>query len=163
MTSRVLAVGAGSVSVAGIQPGFWPSPFLLDGWRCIHLEARSSESSVEIGPGTTINNGAVIISDGPGIVIGRNCLIGPGVHVFDTDFHALDQSSRDQPPRRGAVDIGDRVFIGAAVVVCKGVTIGDGAVIGAGSVVTADVPPRSVAAGNPCRVICPTGETAALG
>lgn len=65
VTSRVLAVGAGSVSVAGIQPGFWPSPFLLDGWRCIHLEARSSESSVEIGPGTTINNGAGLLFSPP--------------------------------------------------------------------------------------------------
>ena len=39
------------------------------------------------------------------------------------------------------------------VVVCGGVTIGEGCVIGAGSVVTRDIPPYSLAAGNPCRVI----------
>lgn len=157
VAAPVLAVGRGSVAVDGSRLGFWPSPFLFDG--CIHLEARSVQSSVEIGPGTTINNGAVIISDGPGIVIGRDCLIGPGVQVFDTDFHTLDQSSRSRPPSSGAVSVGDRVFIGSGVIVCKGVTIGVGSVIGAGSVVTSDVPPRSIAAGNPCRVIGPTGET----
>jgi maltose O-acetyltransferase len=39
------------------------------------------------------------------------------------------------------------------VVVCGGVTIGDGCVVGAGSVVTRDLPPNSLAAGVPCRVI----------
>ncbi|MCI9321565.1 MAG: sugar O-acetyltransferase, partial [Lachnospiraceae bacterium] len=36
---------------------------------------------------------------------------------------------------------------------CGGVTIGEGAVIGAGSVVTRDIPPHSLAVGNPCKVI----------
>ena len=51
------------------------------------------------------------------------------------------------------VHIGDNVWLGANVVVCPGVTIGDGCVIGAGAVVTRDIPPRTFAAGNPCRVI----------
>lgn len=156
VVSPVLAVGAGSIVVDGSRLGYWPSPFLFDG--CVHLEARSPESSIEIGPGTTINNGAVIISDGPGIVIGRDCLIGPAVQIYDTDFHALDQSARDAKPRKGAVRIGERAFIGTGVIICKGVSIGDGSVVGAGSVVTSDVPPYSVAVGNPCRVIGRTDE-----
>ncbi len=157
VVSPVLAVGAGSIVVDGSRLGYWPSPFLFDG--CIHLEARDHESSIEIGPGTTINNGAVIISDGPGIVSGRDCLIGPAVQIYDTDFHPLNQSARDAQPRKGAVRIGERVFIGTGVIICKGVTIGDGSVIGAGSVVTSDVPPHSVAVGNPCRVIGRTDES----
>lgn len=156
-TSPVLAVGAGSIVVEGSRLGFWPSPGLFDGH--IHLEARHRESLVEIGPGTTVNNGAVIISDGPGITIGRDCLIGPGVQIYDSDFHALDQSDREARPRQAPVRVGDRVFIGASVIICKGVTIGDGSVIGAGSVVTSDVLPGSVAAGNPCRVIGQTDGT----
>lgn len=39
------------------------------------------------------------------------------------------------------------------MIVCGGVTIGEGSLIGAGSVVTRDIPPHSLAAGNPCRVI----------
>ena len=49
--------------------------------------------------------------------------------------------------------MGNDVWIGYDAVILSGVTIGDGAVIGAGSVVLHDVPPRVLAAGNPCRVI----------
>ncbi len=45
------------------------------------------------------------------------------------------------------------MWFGAGVQVLPGVTIGDGAVIGAGAVVTKDVPPRTVVAGVPARVI----------
>ncbi len=51
------------------------------------------------------------------------------------------------------ITIGNNCWLGANMVVCGGVTIGDGCVIGAGSVVTRNVPPSSLAAGNPCRVI----------
>lgn len=54
-----------------------------------------------------------------------------------------------------ATKIGSDVWIGANVIIKAGVTIGDGCFIGAGSVVTKDVPPFSIAAGNPCRVIRP--------
>ena len=49
------------------------------------------------------------------------------------------------------VTIGNDVWLGANVTVLPGVTIGDGAVVGAGSVVTRDIPPHTLAAGNPCR------------
>ena len=45
------------------------------------------------------------------------------------------------------------VWIGARSIVLKGVTIGEGAVIGSGSVVTKDIPPYTINAGNPARVI----------
>ncbi len=47
----------------------------------------------------------------------------------------------------------DNCWLASNVVVCGGVTIGEGSVIGAGSVVTRDIPPHSLAVGNPCRVI----------
>ncbi len=49
--------------------------------------------------------------------------------------------------------IGDRVFIGAGTIINMGVTIGESSIVGAGSVVTHDVPPFSIVAGVPARVI----------
>ena len=54
--------------------------------------------------------------------------------------------------------IGRNVWIGANTVIVPGVTIGENCVIGAGSVVTKDIPPNTVAVGNPCRVMREIGE-----
>jgi acetyltransferase-like isoleucine patch superfamily enzyme len=56
---------------------------------------------------------------------------------------------RPEPP----IVIEDDVWIGARAILLAGVRVGTGSVIGAGSVVTRDVPPYSVAAGSPCRVL----------
>jgi maltose O-acetyltransferase len=47
----------------------------------------------------------------------------------------------------------DRVWLANRSIVLKGVTIGHDAVVAAGAVVTRDVPPRTVVAGNPARVV----------
>ena len=51
------------------------------------------------------------------------------------------------------VVIEDGVFIGVHAIILPGVTVGEGAMVGAGAVVTKDVPPRTMVAGNPARVI----------
>ena len=51
------------------------------------------------------------------------------------------------------ITIENDCWLASNVIVCGGVTIGKGSVIGAGSVVTRNIPPYSLAAGNPCRVI----------
>ena len=51
------------------------------------------------------------------------------------------------------IRIADKAWLGMNVTVLKGVTIGEGAVVAAGSIVTKDVPPWTLVAGNPARVI----------
>ena len=87
------------------------------------------------------------------ITFGDNCLLGPNVSIY-TAGHPVHPHSRNSRYEYGiAVTVGNDVWLGGNTVVCPGVTIGDGCVIGAGSVVTKDIPPYSIAAGNPCRVI----------
>lgn len=94
-----------------------------------------------------------VMLDGGGIEIGDNVLFGPRVGIY-TSNHAVDAWER----ANGAcyakpVKIGSNVWIGAGVHINQGVTIGDNCIIGSGSVITKDIPPNTVAAGVPCRVI----------
>jgi Hexapeptide repeat of succinyl-transferase len=90
------------------------------------------------------------------IDIGSDVLIGGGVRIFDSDFHALPSASAfGRQAATLPVKIEDEAFIGAHATILKGVTIGRGAVIGAGSVVTSSVPAYEVWAGNPARCIRP--------
>lgn len=124
-------------------------------YACSYLEARTEASLIEIGAGTTINNRAVIISEGAAVRIGRRCLIGPELFASDSNSHELAVARRampDQQPRD--IHIGNDVFIGARVTLLKGCHIGDGSVIAAGAVVTPGfrAPPLSIVAGNPAQV-----------
>ena len=97
-----------------------------------------------------INFGAVIL-DGAKVTIGRKTLIAPGVHIY-TARHPLNIKERRVWEDCLPVTIGEECWIGGHVTICPGVTIGDRAVIGAGAVVTKDIPPDTLAVGNPARV-----------
>lgn len=68
---------------------------------------------------------------------------------MDADFHLEDPRAGEPQP----IKIGDRVWLGANVVVMKGVTIGKNSIIGMNSVVSKDIPENSVAVGSPAKVI----------
>lgn len=71
--------------------------------------------------------------------------------VFRNVYHDFVNSS-------GKVTIGSNIYFGTNVTILKGVTIGDNCIVGAGSLVTHSIPPNSVAAGVPCKVICSLDE-----
>lgn len=119
-------------------------------------------ADLEIGSYTGISNAEIYCSKR--IRIGARVLVGGGVRIYDTDFHALDPVARQSPQTSAGtsreVRIGDDVFIGAFATVLKGAVIGDGSVIGAASVIAGTIPPNEVWAGNPARFIRAVSKTA---
>ena len=102
------------------------------------------------------------VQDDAEVTIGDDCNFGPGVTIVTPMHPMLPDERKVMLDERGErkhlcwaepVHIGSDCWFGASVTVCPGVTIGDGCVIGAGAVVTKDIPPRTFAAGVPCKVI----------
>jgi acetyltransferase-like isoleucine patch superfamily enzyme len=107
---------------------------------------------LEIGANVFINYGCSIAAFKL-VVIGPDCSIGPYANLIDNDFHRIEPERRSEMPESRPVILEANVWLGSRVIVLPGVTIGRDSVIGAGSVVTRDIPPRSLAAGVPARVI----------
>jgi maltose O-acetyltransferase len=109
-------------------------------------------SHIRIGARTFINFGLTAL-DVAAITIGDDVLVGPNVQLL-TPVHPIAAE-----PRRAKweaalpIAIEDNVWIGGLAVICPGVRVGQDSVIGAGAIVTKDVPPGSIAVGNPARVV----------
>ncbi len=121
--------------------------------------STTSEGRVHVGNGVHIGEGSVIYS-GVGIRIGDNAIIGPQNIIVDVE-HRFQNSAlpiNQQGMITKEVCIEEDVWIASHCVIIKGVTIGKGSVIAAGSVVNRSIPPYSVAAGIPARILKKRGE-----
>lgn len=137
---------------------------------------ESTKHAIHIQKGTRLGRGVRINAGFNGtITIGKNSLVDDNTFItaqqsirigdntqisaytFITDFNHRTQDRRKTILSQGYIQnpvrIGNDVWIGAHTIILPGVTIGDGAVIGAGSVVTKDIPPYSIAVGNPAKII----------
>lgn len=85
------------------------------------------------------------------IEIGNNVAISEFVTIRDSDNHHIEGLGAHQMTQ--PIKIGNNVWIGMHATILKGVTIGDGAIIAAGAIVSKDVPPNTLVAGIPARVI----------
>lgn len=93
---------------------------------------------------------------GDNVFFGPNCTIATPMHPLcwqERNIKQKEDGSYYDDEYAKPITIEQNCWLAANVVVCGGVTIGEGSVIGAGSVVTRNIPPNSLAAGNPCRVI----------
>jgi acetyltransferase-like isoleucine patch superfamily enzyme len=110
---------------------------------------------IRIGGETFLNIG-VMVAALELVEIGEHCMFANGCFISDGS-HRFDDPHKPVPwqgfTTKGPTRIGDNVWCGAHAVITSGVTIGERSVIGANSVVTADIPPFSIAAGAPARVL----------
>lgn len=154
---------------------FGKSSYLFPKSLCLKgLDRITIGSHVSLGEGlqlTTWEQGTIRIDDGciireqchitaiNQITIGKNLLTGTHVLITDNSHGSLVREQLDMHPgerplvSKGSVLIGDNVWLGNNVCIMPGVTIGDGVVVAANSVVTHDVPPYSMVAGVPARII----------
>ena len=109
---------------------------------------------LSIGNGTYINEHSRVQCR-KRIEIGKDCAIGWGTNLLDTDEHSLCISDRTESPssKYRPLTIGNHVWIGCNSILLKGVTIGDDCVVAAGSIVTKFFEPRTMIAGNPAKAI----------
>lgn len=120
--------------------------------------AIAPEKELKIGTDTYIAQG-VVINTWCGMSIGKNVMIGHESTIMDYDGHPvynIDDPSKNLGMYGGKaapIVIEDDVWIGFRVTILKGVKIGTGSIIAANSCITHDVPPNSIVAGNPAKVI----------
>jgi acetyltransferase-like isoleucine patch superfamily enzyme len=119
-------------------------------WITLAAEAR-----IRIGSGCFLNRNVMLaaqrgIEIGDHVMFANGCFVGDAAHRFDDPEQPITHQGFTS---KGPVQIGDNCWFGANCVVTSGVTIGERCVIGANSVVTEDLPPRTIAAGLPAKVI----------
>ncbi|MFD1675867.1 2,3,4,5-tetrahydropyridine-2,6-dicarboxylate N-acetyltransferase [Alicyclobacillus fodiniaquatilis] len=131
---------------ARIEPGAIIRDKVTIGEGVVVMMGASINIGAEIGAGTMIDMNAVL---GGRATVGQNCHIGAGAVLAGVI----------EPPSAKPVVVEDDVLVGANAVVLEGVRVGRGAVVAAGAIVIEDVPPATVVAGVPARVIKQIDET----
>jgi acetyltransferase-like isoleucine patch superfamily enzyme len=113
------------------------------------------EARIRIGRESFLNIGVMVAAERL-VEIGDHCMLANGCFVTDAN-HEFGDPDLPVPHQgfttKGPTRLGDNVWCGAHVVITSGVTVGERCVIGSNSVVTGDLPPRSIAAGAPARVL----------
>lgn len=128
----------------------------LTAWDCAHGQSYTPE--ITIGDHCNIGEFCHISAINK-VHLGNDILTGRWVTITDNSHgRATMDDIRIAPLLRelyskGAVIIHDRVWIGDKATILAGVTIGEGAIIAANCTVTKDVPPHTVFAGNPGKVV----------
>ena len=166
------------IIVRYLVPKMFTSLYYMLKYRClINFTANVQLSSaIQFGRATTIKQYAIIITSGGRVVLGKECnlgqfsiiatktkdviigdfvRIGPHVNLMASNriYNERNIPILKQGITEKGITIGNDVWIGAGSTIVDGVDVGDGVVVAAGAVVTKDVPPYSIIAGVPARII----------
>ncbi|SDH88086.1 2,3,4,5-tetrahydropyridine-2,6-dicarboxylate N-acetyltransferase [Alteribacillus bidgolensis] len=125
---------------ARIEPGAIIRDQVEIGKNAVIMMGASINIGSVVGENTMIDMNVVM---GGRATVGKNCHIGAGTVLAGVI----------EPPSAQPVIVEDGVVVGANCVILEGVTVGEGSVVAAGAIVTEDVPPNTVVAGTPARVI----------
>lgn len=140
----------------------------------VSIILETEDAQVEIGDRVYIGKSSIICKES--VILGNDILVAWGVTFYDHDSHSLDSKERDfdvaqtykdyihekgnylknkkwSSVNSKPIKIGNHAWIGAEAMILKGIEIGEGAIVGARSVVTKDVPPYTVVAGNPAKIV----------
>ncbi|MGP4082849.1 2,3,4,5-tetrahydropyridine-2,6-dicarboxylate N-acetyltransferase [Pseudalkalibacillus sp. R45] len=132
------------LDLKGVQARIEPGAVIRDqveiGKNAVIMMGAMINIGSVVGEGTMIDMNVVL---GGRATVGKNCHIGAGSVLAGVI----------EPPSASPVVVEDGVVVGANAVILEGVRVGEGSVVAAGAVVTEDVPPMSVVAGTPARVI----------
>jgi acetyltransferase-like isoleucine patch superfamily enzyme len=125
-----------------------------------YTRVEASGTIADIGIGIKVGNNCGIgafsfIGGAGGVTIGNDVIMGQWVsfHPENHNFDSLDLPIRLQGVNRKGIVVGDDCWVGAKVTFLDGAIVGDGCVIAAGSVVRGVIPPCSIVAGVPAKVI----------
>lgn len=136
----------------------------LDGDDCrLHIDADCNLTfnanlraggAIHVGEGTTMVKGSLQVHETGTITIGKDCMISKRVYLSVSDIHPIyDRDTGERLNPAASVQIGDHVWLGLRSMIMKGAEIGTGAVVAAGAVVSGQVPPHTIVAGTPARVV----------
>lgn len=121
----------------------------------VKLQVSYPDARIKIGANSRVYGSS--LNAYTSIEIGHDCLIAGNCQIMDANghnphFECLEKRAMSKDKGRPVV-LEDYVWLGTGCVVLPGVRIGRGSIIGAGSVVTHDIPPMSIAVGNPAKVV----------
>lgn len=140
------------------------------GFHCVFFGSVYAlcDGKVSIGNDTYIGTNTCVMSK-ESVRIGNCCIIANDVVICDNNNHPIDPDARMQMSlcdnfltdekwswknaKSAPIVIEDNTWIGRRAMIMKGVTIGKGSIVGAGAIVTHDVPPYTVVAGNPAKIV----------
>lgn len=109
--------------------------------------------NVKIGRNTWVGPFTILDGSGGGILVGDNCSISSGVHIYTHNTVKWALTGGKAEYEKKSVRIGDNCYVGPNSIISMGSSIGKGSVIGTLSFVNSKIPPYSIAFGSPARIV----------